>query len=136
MLNLTNPAAPTLGSLTTIPGAAGHGAQSVAVAPDGNHVAVAVGDVLYFYSGLLNAAAGSPLTPSAPPITFPNLVYSLNYTASGNLTVNYENLTGTTGYWPPSPTPSRRRRRRATPSCCRASHRTPTAPRCCRQRRP
>ena len=97
VLNLTNPAAPTLGSLTTVPGAAGHGAQSVAVAPDGNHVAVAVGDVLYFYSGLLNASAGSPLTSSAPPITFPNLVYSLNYTASGNLAVNYENLTGTTG---------------------------------------
>ncbi len=97
VLNLTNQAAPTLGSLTTIPGAAGHGAQSVAVAPDGNHVAVAVGDVLYFYSGLLKAAAGSPLTASAPPITFPNLVYSLNYTASGNLTVNYKNLTGTTG---------------------------------------
>ncbi len=97
VLNLTNPAAPTLGSLTTITGAAGHGAQSVAVAPDGNHVAVAVGDVLYFYSGLLNATAGSPLTPSAPPITFPNLVDSLNYTASGNLAVNYENLTGTTG---------------------------------------
>src|SRR3984885_11859436 len=97
VLNLTNPAAPTLGSLTTITAAAGHGAQSVAVAPDGNHVAVAVGDVVYFYSGLLNAAAGSPLTSSAPPITFPNLVYSLNYTASGNLAVNYENLTGTTG---------------------------------------
>ncbi len=97
VLNLTNPAAPTLGSLTTVPGAAGHGAQSVAVAPDGNHVVVAVGDVLYFYSGLLNAAAGSPLTISAPAITLPNTVYSLNYTASGNLTVNYENLTGTTG---------------------------------------
>ena len=97
VLNLTNPAAPTLGSLTTVPGAAGHGAQSVAVAPDGNHVAVAVGDVLSFYTGLRTAAPGSPLTLSAPPITFPNTVYSLNYTASGNLTVNYENLTGTTG---------------------------------------
>ena len=97
VLNLTNPAAPTLGSLTTITAAAGHGAQSVAVAPDGNHVAVAVGDVVYFYSGLLNATSGAPLTASAPPITFPNTVYSLNYTASGNLTVNYKNLTGTTG---------------------------------------
>ncbi len=97
VLNLTNPAAPTLGSLTTVPGAAGHGAQSVAVAPDGNHVAVAVGAVLSFYTGLRDASAGTPLTQSAPSITFPRTVYSLNYTASGNLAVNYENLTGTTG---------------------------------------
>jgi len=96
VLNLTNPASPTLGSLTSVPGAAGKGAQSIAVAPDGNHVAVAVGDVLHFYTGLLNATAGSPLTQSAPPITFDRIIYSLNYTASGNLTVVNDNPTDTT----------------------------------------
>ncbi len=97
VINLTNPAAPTLGSLTTVPGATGHGAQSVAVAPDGNHVAVAVGGVLSFYTGLRNATAGQPLTQSAPPITFDHMIYSLNYTASGNLLVNYQGATDTVG---------------------------------------
>ena len=98
VLNLTNPATPTPGSLTTVPGTGGGtGATSVAVAPDGNHVAVAVGDVLSFYTGLLNATAGSPLTQSAPSITFDRTIYSLNYTASGNLAVNYENPAATTG---------------------------------------
>ena len=92
VINLTNPSAPTLGSLTTIAAAgSGHGAQSIAVAPDGNHVVVAVNNQLYFYTGLLNAQSGAPLTVSANPVTLPGPISSLDYTSSGNLAVNYNN---------------------------------------------
>ena len=90
VLDLSNPAAPTLGSLTTIPAAiSGNGAQSIAVAPDGNHVAVAVNNQLYFFDGLRSSNGTAPLTASAGPVTVPGPVMSLAYTASGNLAVSY-----------------------------------------------
>jgi hypothetical protein len=99
VLDLSDPGSPSLGSLTTVPAAAGNnGAQSVAVAPDGNHVAVAVGGSLYFYTGLRSSTAGAPLTLAAGPVTVPGVVTSLDYTASGNLIVNYSNTAVTEGY--------------------------------------
>ncbi|HLN18247.1 MAG TPA: hypothetical protein VK277_16020 [Acidimicrobiales bacterium] len=98
VLSLVNPASPTLGSLTTIPAAmSGNGAQSIAVAPDGNHVAVAVNDTLYFFSGLLTATGSTPLTSSGTPLTMPGPIMSIDYSASGNLVVNYTNAGLTTG---------------------------------------
>jgi hypothetical protein len=90
VLYLGNPANPTLGSATVIPEATGgNGASSVAVAPDGNHVVVAVNSTLYFFSGLAGATPGAPLTQSATPITMPGFVRSVAVTRSGNLVVNY-----------------------------------------------
>ncbi|HVX23290.1 MAG TPA: hypothetical protein VHB02_18255 [Acidimicrobiales bacterium] len=89
-IDLSDPAHPAVVSKTDIPGAATTaGASSVAVAPDGDHVVVAVGDTLYFYGGLSTAAASSPLQQSADPLTLPGIVASLEYTASGNLVVEY-----------------------------------------------
>jgi hypothetical protein len=90
VLDLSDPAAPTFGSLTPIAAAtSNNGSQSIAVAPDGNHVAVGVHDQVYFFNGLATATPGNPLTMSASPLTLPGAVKSLNYTASGNLVVNY-----------------------------------------------
>ena len=109
VLDLSNPAAPTFGSLTPIAAASSHnGSQSIAVAPDGNHVAVAVNDQVYFFSGLVMATPANPLTQSASPLTLPGAVNSLNYTSSGNLVVNYDNaaagelavISGSTGSTP------------------------------------
>jgi hypothetical protein len=85
VLNLANPAAPTLGSATPVAG----GGTSVAVAPDGDHVAVASGATLSFFSGLSTVGAGSPLTPSAAPLVLPGVITDLGVTRGGNLAVVY-----------------------------------------------
>ena len=109
VLDLSNPADPTFGSLTLIAAAsANNGSRSIAVAPDGNHVAVAVNDQVYFFSGLVTATPANPLTQSTSPLTLPGAVNSLNYTSSGNLVVNYDNaaagelavISGSTGSTP------------------------------------
>ena len=97
VLNLTNPAAPTLGSLTTVPVRPAMGRSRWRWPLTATTWPWRWGTSSTSTPGSSTAGAGSPLTISAPAITLPNMVYSLNYTASGNLTVNYENLTGTTG---------------------------------------
>ncbi len=91
VLDLSNPALPILGSITAVPSTPGTttGPQSVAVAPDGDHVVVAVGNALRFYGGLGTVAANASLTQSAAPLTLPGDAASIAFTASGNLVVNY-----------------------------------------------
>jgi hypothetical protein len=88
-LSLDNPAAPALTTAVTVPGASPSGAQSVVVAPDGNHVVFAVNNTLYFYTGLQTAAPDDPLSPSAAPLVMPGFINSLGVSANGYLVVNY-----------------------------------------------
>ena len=94
VLDLSNPMSPSVLSSTAIAGASSGSVVSTAVAPDGNHVAVAAGSSLYFYSGLAKDTVGTPLTSSASPITFAGPIASIAYAKGGNLIVNYGTSTG------------------------------------------
>ena len=85
VVNLSNPLKPKLQSLTTVgtPGAA----ESISVSADGNHVVESVGDTAYVYSGLLTAAAGSPLTSvtTISPLDVSGFIPDVNYLVGGKL---------------------------------------------------
>jgi hypothetical protein len=88
VLNLTNPMKPKLQSKTTV-GVAGE-ADSIAVSADGDHVAEAVGDTVYTFTGLLTTAAG-PL----PPVTTiktgdtDGSIFDVAYLANNSLAVSH-----------------------------------------------
>ena len=94
VVNLSDPTHPTIGAENVIPATAGNGAQSIAVAPDGDHVIVAVNNMLYVYSGLASSGGASAIRHDAltlgPTIAMPGSVYSVAVTQSGNLAVNYQ----------------------------------------------
>jgi hypothetical protein len=95
VLNLTNPAAPTVQAATTVGTA--DDIDSIAVSPDGTHVAAGVGPTTYLLKGLLAAAtSGTPMTAdgSITLNTDPNeAVFSVAFTRNGTLSVQHGNAT-------------------------------------------
>jgi hypothetical protein len=96
VLNLSNPAKPKLQSLTTV--GTPDDAESIGVSADGSHVAEAVADTVYTYSGLLTTSAGSPLSPVSMinPGDVAGFIFDVNYLVGGQLAVVHGD--STSGY--------------------------------------
>lgn len=90
VLDLATPSAPTLEAATALP--AGTAPQSLAVLPDGNHLAVTSDHTIYFYGGLSSAHGSPALVQSATPVivgTAGDLIASVDATSGGSLAVDY-----------------------------------------------
>ena len=104
VLNLANPAAPTLGMLPRSRLRPATVRSRWPWFPTATTWPWPWG-TSYFYSGLLNTVYHSPLTVSASPITFPNTVYSLKIHGQRQSDGQLQEPHRHHSVWPPSPTP-------------------------------